>query len=174
VTRPAPRRPRISAPHESGADVAVFLADEQDLEVDGDDLVRLTRHVLDERRVPSEMEVALLLVDEPTIAGLNAQHLGKTGPTDVLAFPIDEPGESPPDTPSILGDLVLCPSVAYAQAPRFGRRPHDELRLLTVHGLLHLLGMDHADAASEQEMFALTDTLLASDLATRRADGQRT
>jgi probable rRNA maturation factor len=145
--------------------VAVFLADEQPLEVDADDLVRLTRHVLEQQRVPSEMEVALLLVDEATIAGLNRQHLGKAGPTDVLAFPIDEPGESPPDTPSILGDIVLCPSVAFAQAPRFDRAPHDELRLLTVHGLLHLLGMDHADAASEREMFALTDRLLASDLA---------
>ncbi len=147
--------------------MAVFLADEQDLEVDGDDLVRLSRHVLDEQRVPSEMEVALLLVDEATIAGLNSQHLGKTGPTDVLAFPIDEPGESPPDTPSILGDVVLCPSVAYAQAPEFDRSPHEELRLLTVHGLLHLLGMDHADTDTEREMFALTDSLLASDLASR-------
>ena len=145
--------------------MAVFLADEQDLDVDGDDLVRLTRHVLTARRVPAEMEVALLLVDEPTIVGLNAKHLGHDGPTDVLAFPIDEPGESPPDTPSILGDIVLCPAVAYAQAPQFGRAPHDELRLLTVHGLLHLLGMDQADPASEREMFGLTDTLLASDLA---------
>lgn len=143
----------------------MFLADEQDLDVDGDDLLRLTHHVLEVQRVPAEMDVSLLLVDEPTIAGLNAEHLGKTGPTDVLAFPIDEPGESPPDMPSILGDVVLCPAVAYAQAPRFGREPHDELRLLTVHGLLHLLGMDHADPASEREMFALTDTLLASDAA---------
>jgi len=149
------------------AEVAVFLADEQDLEVDGDDLVRLSRHVLDEQRVPAEMEVALLLVDETTIAELNSQHLGKAGPTDVLAFPIDEPGETPPDTPSILGDVVLCPSVAYAQASEFDRSPHEELRLLTVHGLLHLLGMDHADTATEREMFALTDALLASDLASR-------
>lgn len=143
--------------------MAVFLADEQALEVDDADLLRLTRHVLEQRRVPEEMDVALLLVDEPTIAGLNAQHLGHTGPTDVLAFPIDEPGESPPDTPAILGDIVLCPAIAYAQASRFGREPHEELRLLTVHGLLHLLGMDHADPVSEREMFALTDELLASE-----------
>lgn len=157
----------MPGPSGTVADMAVFLADEQDLDVDGDDLVRLTRHVLDRQRVPSEMEVALLLVDETTIAGLNQQHLGASGPTDVLAFPIDEPGESSPDTPSILGDIVLCPSIAYAQATRFARTPHDELRLLTVHGLLHLLGMDHADAATEREMFALTDTLLASDRAAR-------
>jgi probable rRNA maturation factor len=57
---------------------------------------------------------------------------------------------------------VLCPSVAHAQAPRFGRTPHQELQLLTVHGLLHLLGMDHADPDQEREMFGLTDELLAS------------
>lgn len=147
--------------------MAVFLADEQECDVDGDDLVRLARHVLGVRRVPADMEVALLLVDEATIAGLNAEHLGHTGPTDVLAFPIDEPGESPPDSPSVLGDVVLCPAVAYAQASELGREPHDELRLLTVHGLLHLLGMDHADETTEREMFALTDDLLASDARTR-------
>ena len=147
--------------------MAVFLADEQELEVDGDDLVRLTRHVLDARRVPEDMEVALLLVDEPTIAELNRQHLGHPGPTDVLAFPIDEPGESPPGVPAVLGDVVLCPAVAYAQASGFGREPHAELRLLTVHGLLHLLGLDHAEPEAEREMFALTDALLTSDLAAR-------
>jgi probable rRNA maturation factor len=142
--------------------MAVFLADEQDLEVDGDDLVGLARHVLRERRVPDDMEVSLLLVDEPTIAGLNEAHLGKSGPTDVLAFPIDQPGEAPPDTPAILGDVVLCPSVAATQAPGYDRSPHGELQLLVVHGLLHLLGMDHADPDEERAMFGLTDELLAS------------
>lgn len=142
--------------------MAVFIADEQELAVDGEDLVALTRHVLRERRVPTEMEVAILLVEPDVIAALNEQHLGHVGPTDVLAFPIDEPGESPPDTPSVLGDVVLCPSVATEQAPRFTRSPHQELQLLTVHGLLHLLGMDHADPEQEREMFGLTDELLAS------------
>ncbi|MTV26317.1 rRNA maturation RNase YbeY [Nitriliruptoraceae bacterium ZYF776] len=142
--------------------MAVYLADEQDVAVDAEDLLALARHVLAERRVPDDMEVSLLLVDADTIAGLNEEHLGKTGPTDVLAFPIDEPGESPPDTPAILGDVVLCPRVAHEQAPSFGRAPEDELRLLTVHGILHLLGMDHADPVEEREMFGLTDELLAS------------
>jgi probable rRNA maturation factor len=118
--------------------------------------------VVEQRRVPPDMELSLLLVDRDTIAGLNRTHLGKDGPTDVLAFPIDEPGESPPDTPAILGDVVLCPAVAHEQASTFGRTPHDELRLLTVHGILHLLGMDHADPEEEREMFGLTDELLAS------------
>jgi probable rRNA maturation factor len=142
--------------------VTVFLADEQDLAVPGDRLVSLARHVLQAQRVPDDMEVSLLLVDEPTIAELNEEHLGKPGPTDVLAFPIDLPGETPPDTPAILGDVVLCPKVAVDQAPRFGRTGDEELELLTVHGLLHLLGMDHADPASEREMFGLTDELLRS------------
>lgn len=142
--------------------MAVYLADEQAIDVDTDDLLALGRHVLAARGVPDDMELALLLVDEETIAGLNQEHLGKQGPTDVLAFPIDEPGETPPGVPSILGDVVLCPAIAHAQAPRFGRTPHDELRMLTVHGILHLLGMDHATPADEAEMFGLTDELLAA------------
>jgi probable rRNA maturation factor len=142
--------------------VAVFLADEQELEIDADDLVSLARHVLRTMRVPDDMEVALLLVDRATIEGLNVQHLGKQGPTDVLAFPIDAPGEALPGAPAILGDVVLCPAVAHEQAAGLGRTPRDELRLLTVHGLLHLLGMDHAEPGEERQMFALTDELLAS------------
>ncbi|MFO7776745.1 MAG: rRNA maturation RNase YbeY [Nitriliruptoraceae bacterium] len=142
--------------------MAVYLADEQSAPVDGEDLVDLARHVLASQRVPEDMEVALLLVDRETITRLNATHMGQTGPTDVLAFPIDEPGESPPDAPSILGDVVLCPVVASEQAPEFGRSPREELRLLTVHGLLHLLGWDHATPQEERDMFALTDALLAS------------
>jgi probable rRNA maturation factor len=149
--------------------VAVYLADEQAVAVDTDDLLDLARHVLAARGVPDDMELALLLVDEPTIAALNEEHLGKEGPTDVLAFPIDEPGETPPGVPSILGDVVLCPTVAHAQAPRFGRTPHDEVRLLTVHGILHLLGMDHATPADEARMFGLTDDLLASHAASGAA-----
>jgi probable rRNA maturation factor len=147
--------------------VAVLLADEQELEVDTEDLVAVARHVLDAQRVPPDMELSLLLVDESTIAALNAQHLGKAGPTDVLAFPIDEPGESPPGTPAILGDVVLCPAVAVEQALRLGRTPAQELRLLTVHGILHLLGMDHATPDEEREMFGLTDRLLAGYLDAR-------
>jgi len=139
----------------------VFLADEQESTVDVDDLVTLADRVLSERRVPSDMEVALLLVDESTIAELNAKHLGHEGPTDVLAFPIDEPGESPLAGPAILGDVVLCPAVAARQAAERGGAVHAELQLLTVHGLLHLLGMDHADPEEEKAMFALTEHLLA-------------
>ena len=140
----------------------VFLADEQALAVDADDLVVLAQHVLTARRVPVDMEIALLLVDEDTIARLNKQHLGHDGPTDVLAFPIDEPGESPIAGPAILGDVVLCPAVAQRQAVERDVSEHSELQLLTVHGILHLLGMDHAEPEEERAMFALTDELLAA------------
>jgi probable rRNA maturation factor len=140
----------------------VFLADEQSETVDADDLVAVAHHVLEARRVPVDMEVALLLVDEDTIARLNTQHLGHDGPTDVLAFPIDEPGESPLAGPAILGDVVLCPVVARRQAEERAVAVQAELQLLTVHGILHLLGMDHAEPEDERAMFALTDELLAS------------
>ena len=142
--------------------MAVYLADEQDLDVDAQDLLALARHVLAERRVPPDMELAVLLVDEDTIAAMNTEHLSKDGPTDVLAFPIDEPGEAPTQGPAILGDVVVCPAVAFAQAEHHGRTGMEELRLLTVHGILHLLGMDHVTPVEEREMFGLTDTLLAS------------
>jgi probable rRNA maturation factor len=146
----------------------VFLDDQQELEVDADDLVDLAEFVLERRQVPADMEVAVLLVDEDVIAELNAEHMGSDAPTDVLAFPIDLPGETPDEEPAILGDVVLCPAVAARQAAERGRATRDEVRLLTVHGLLHLLGMDHAEPEEEREMFALTDELLAAHAARTR------
>ena len=139
----------------------VFLDDQQELEVDGDELVALAEYVLRARDVPGDMEVSVLLVDEAAMADLNHVHMGAEGPTDVLAFPIDEPGTTPPEEPAILGDVVLCPAVAALQAAERDHGTAAELRLLTTHGLLHLLGMDHADEPSEREMFSLTDELLA-------------
>ncbi|HEX2026811.1 MAG TPA: rRNA maturation RNase YbeY [Nitriliruptorales bacterium] len=142
--------------------MAVFVADEQDRPVDADDLMALAGRVMLALRVPTDMELSLLLVDEATMASLNTRHMGVEEPTDVLAFPIDEPGESPAGSPAILGDVVLCPAVAERQASDAGHDPADELRLLTVHGILHLVGMDHADPHGEREMTALTDRLLAA------------
>lgn len=142
--------------------MAVLVADEQEFTVDDERLARLARHVLAHQRVPEDMEVSLLLVDEDTIAALNAAHLHHEGPTDVLAFPIDEPGEAPEGAPAVLGDVVLCPAYVRAQATEHGRSLDDELAMLTVHGLLHLLGMDHDEPAAQRAMFGLTDDLLAS------------
>lgn len=143
--------------------MTVELVDEQDdVAVDHDRLLSLGRHVLDQRKVPDDMVTSLLLVDEATMANLNATHMGAQGPTDVLAFPMDEPGSTPPDVPAILGDVVLCPAVAHAQAARGDRAGAREVELLVVHGILHLLGMDHVDPVEEAEMFGLTDRLLES------------
>lgn len=142
--------------------MGVFVADEQTHPVDADGLLRLANFVLAEQRVPDAMEVSVLFVDRSTISELNAHHMGKEGPTDVLAFPIDMPGESRPGEPAILGDVVLCPEIASAQAPEHGVEPAAEMELLVVHGLLHLLGHDHAEAAERTRMFSLTDQLLAS------------
>jgi probable rRNA maturation factor len=141
--------------------VAVFVADEQQsVPVDIDRLRRLTEHVLDHEGVPAAMEVNVLCVDREAIAELNERHLGARGATDVLAFPLDLPGETVADEPAILGDVVLCPEIARRQAPDHGRTPAAELDLLLVHGLLHLLGHDHADADERAAMSALTDWLL--------------
>lgn len=140
--------------------MAVFLADEQTHAVDSDRLARLARFVLDDQHVPDAMEVSVLFVDRTTISELNAHHMGAEGPTDVLAFPIDLPGESRAGEPLILGDVVLCPEVAADQALRHGNQPQAEMELLVVHGLLHLLGHDHAEDEERHRMFSLTDRLL--------------
>ena len=141
--------------------MAVFVADEQSHAVDSDRLLRLASHVLGDQGVPESMEVALLFVERDVIAELNAHHMGSEGPTDVLAFPMDMPGETRPGEPSILGDVVICPQVAAAQAVEHGQEPLAEMELLVTHGLLHLLGHDHADPDERTRMFSLTDRLLA-------------
>jgi probable rRNA maturation factor len=112
-------------------------------------------------------------VDEATIAELNLRWMEKDGPTDVLAFPMDEssvdhgPSESNGGEPALLGDIVLAPDVAAKQAVTAGHSTADELHLLTVHGVLHLLGYDHAEPEEEREMFALQNRLLESWRAVR-------
>ena len=140
--------------------MSVFVADEQTRPIDSDRLRRLAEFVLSDRRVPEDMELSVLAVDRDAIAALNAHHMDSEGPTDVLAFPIDLPGESTPG-PALLGDVVLCPDVAAEQAPEHGKSEQAELDLLLVHGILHLLGHDHAEEAEHREMFSLTDRLLA-------------
>jgi probable rRNA maturation factor len=106
----------------------------------------------------------VVLVDEAAMEELNVQWMGEPGPTDVLSFPMDElrPGlEGEEESEGILGDIVLCPSVAQAQADTAGHSLSAELRMLTVHGLLHLVGYDHAEPDEEKEMFGLQADILA-------------
>ena len=134
--------------------------------------------VLGEEELGGDAELSVLFVDERSIAELNTRFLGKDGPTDVLAFPIDEePVESgrspdsggtgpgmpsePEDVPVLLGDIVICPAVAFRNAPEHAGTYEDELALLVVHGLLHLMGMDHDEDEEAEEMEARERELLA-------------
>jgi len=150
--------------------VEVFGADEQTAEpVDVLRWVRLARLVLEEERVTGEAELSLIFVDQQTITDLNVRFLGGSGPTDVLAFPMDDdvvlggrqpdqggrgPGapSEPADPPLLLGDVVICPTVARRQAEERNIAIDDEIALLVVHGVLHLLNYDHAEDEDTVQM----------------------
>lgn len=145
------------------AAIQVFGSDEQDaVDVDVLRWLRLAQLVLRAERVPPDAEVSLVFIDRATIADLNQRYLDGDGPTDVLAFPLGDdipstgrapdvggrgPGTpaSPDEPPVVLGDVVVCPEVAREQAESAGKALDDELALLVVHGLLHLLDYDHHD-----------------------------
>jgi probable rRNA maturation factor len=155
--------------------MSIEVLNESGDDVDVSQLSRLARFVMDQMRVHPLAELCMKLVDEATIAELNQKWMEKSGPTDVLAFPMDElrPGlvnEEPEE--GVLGDLVLCPAVATKQATEAGHAAPQELQLLTVHGILHLLGYDHAEPDEHKEMFDLQAKLLEqwrTDRHTRRA-----
>jgi len=158
----------------------VFLGNEQDqYPVDESRWLQLAKDALRAERVGNDVEVSVLYVDEQTIAELNEKFLGKSGPTDVLSFPIDEgppeagrvpdaggngpgsPTAEDEETSSLLGDVVICPSVAARNAPEHAGNYEDELALLLVHGILHLLGMDHMEEDEAEAMEARERELLA-------------
>jgi len=144
--------------------VSIEVLNESGHDLDVDHLARLARFVMDRMRVHPQAELCIKAVDEPTIAKLNEQWMEKEGPTDVLAFPMDElrPGlldEEPEE--GVLGDLILAPSVAQRQGAAAGHGTLAEMELLTTHGILHLLGYDHAEPEDHAEMFSLQAELLA-------------
>jgi probable rRNA maturation factor len=144
--------------------VSIEILDESGSGLDVKHLSKLSRFVMDRMRVHPLAELCIKAVDEATIAELNEKWMEKEGPTDVLAFPMDElrPGlvnEEPEE--GVLGDLVLCPAVAERQGEAAGHGTLAELELLTVHGILHLLGYDHAEPEEHKVMFGLQDQLLA-------------
>ena len=138
-------------------------------------LTRLCRFVMRRMRLHPATELTVRLVDADTMAVLNEQWMGQTGPTDVLSFPMDEltPGRDEEDAPpgggagpwaadetAYLGDIAVCPQVAAQQAPAAGHPTSDEIELLVVHGILHLLGYDHASPDEHREMFGVQGRLL--------------
>ncbi len=144
--------------------MSIELNNESGIDVPLEGLHDLVRFAFDQLRVNPEADVAIVAVDEAAMEQLHIQWMDEPGPTDVLSFPMDElrppkPGEEP--AMGVLGDIVLCPTVAAKQAVAAGHSVEAELQLLTVHGLLHLLGYDHAEPDEEKEMFGLQDSLLA-------------
>ncbi len=124
--------------------VVVVGADEQgDVAVDVDRWTGFAREVLVAEGVAGEL--TLTFVDRAEMAALNVEHMGTPGPTDVLSFPLDEDGAAQAGVPVLLGDVVVCPAVAADQAADHAGTLDDELALLVVHGVLHVLGHDHAE-----------------------------
>jgi probable rRNA maturation factor len=144
--------------------MSIEVNDESGENVDGERIATLARFVLDRLRVHPQAELSVLAVDVPAMSALHLQWMDEDGPTDVLSFPMDElrPGKDDEDPePGLLGDVVLCPGVAAQQAKAAGHSTEEELDLLTTHGILHLLGYDHAEPDEEREMFALQADLLS-------------
>jgi len=145
--------------------VSIEVANESGVGVDELALVSVSRFVLDRMHINALAELSILLMDVEAMTELHVKWMDEPGPTDVMSFPMDEldtarrPDEMGPG-PALLGDVVLCPAVATEQAVQAGHSLDDELHLLTVHGILHLLGFDHAEPADERKMFQLQNQLL--------------
>lgn len=155
--------------------MSIDINNESGLDADSQGLVRLATFALDQLRIHPQAELSILLVDEETMSAYHEKYMGEPGPTDVLSFPMDElrppdDGEEPPE--GLLGDIVLCPSVTSRQAAAHGRTADAEAEYLLVHGLLHLLGFDHAEPTEKAEMFGLKDKIIAA-WATARPDAKR-
>jgi probable rRNA maturation factor len=145
--------------------MSIEIANESGADVDVHGVERIARFVLGEMRVNPLVELSIRLVDVEAMTALHVHFMKEPGPTDVLAFPMDELNDQRDDLegdlpPTLLGDVVLCPAVAGAQAKQAGHSIDAELEMLCTHGILHLLGYDHGDAAEEREMFGLQTQLL--------------
>ncbi len=173
----------MSGPNRAAGDdrpVSIEIANEAGVGVDEASIVAVARFALDRMGVSPLAELSVLLVELDVMADLHERWMDLPGPTDVMAFPMDELDSARrPDAagvgPALLGDIVLCPAFAKDQARKAGHGLLDELHLLTVHGVLHLLGYDHAEPAEEREMFTLQNRILADyreakESATRAAE----
>jgi len=155
--------------------VSIEVANESGVAVDEAALASVARHVRGAMQVNPAAELSIMVVTTEVMTELHERWMDEPGPTDVMAFPMDElvdesrRPDAPEIGPALLGDVVLCPAFAAAQARKAGHGLADELALLTVHGVLHLLGYDHAEPEQEREMFGLQNALL-SDWQSARHD----
>ncbi len=143
----------------------IDINNESGVEADELGLVALARFALDKLRIHRLADLSILLVDETAMTDYHVRFMDLPGPTDVMSFPMDElrasdEDEDPPM--GLLGDIVLCPQVTARQAAENGREPDAEAEYLLIHGLLHLLGHDHAEPEEKAVMFGLNDKIIAA------------
>ncbi len=144
--------------------MSIEVNNESGIQVDEAELVSLSRYVFEQLYIHPQAELSILLVDEPAMEKLHIELMDEPGSTDVLSVPMDELTPGTPDRPTpqgMLGDIAVCPQVAQVQAVTAGHSLRDEMLLLTTHGILHLLGYDHAEPEEKEEMFGLQRQLLS-------------
>ena len=143
----------------------IDINNESGVEADELGLVSLARFALEQLRIHPQADLSILLVDETTMADYHERFMDLPGPTDVMSFPMDElraPADDEEAPLGLLGDIVLCPTVTARQAAENGREPDAEAEYLLIHGLLHLLGHDHAEPDEKAIMFGLNDKIIAA------------
>ncbi len=154
----------------------IDINNESGQDADEQGLVALAGFAMARLRIHPEAELSILLVDEPTMESYHEKFMGLPGPTDVLSFPMDElraPSDNEEEPTGILGDIVLCPAVTARQAAENGRTPDGEAEYLLIHGLLHLLGHDHAEPEEKRVMFGLNDQIISDWEIARSGGGAR-
>lgn len=147
--------------------MSIEVNNESNLPANEEELARLARFIMEKLYLHPQTELSVILVDEEAMERLHIEWMDEPGPTDVMSFPMDElrPGTSQrPTSAGMLGDIVICPQVAAAQAKAAGHSTEEEMLLLETHGLLHLLGFDHAEPEEKEEMFGLQRELLSAFL----------
>jgi probable rRNA maturation factor len=143
--------------------VTIEINNESDVDVDLKTVRSVAEYVIEQLKLHPMVDLGIIFVNEKPMSDLHVQWMDEPGPTDVLSFPMDElrPGaEDGPMPEGVLGDVVICPQVASLQAQAAGHSTMDEINLLLTHGMLHLLGFDHAEPDEEREMFRLQKSLL--------------
>ena len=144
--------------------MTIEIHNESDFEVDEARVMRFVEFALDQLRVHPAAEVNLIFIGLAYMTELHVKHLDEPGPTDVMSFPMDELRPGSDDAmagPGDLGEIYICPEFIVDQAAKAGHPLINEILLLSCHGLLHLLGFDHAEPEEEKEMFGLQNRILA-------------
>ncbi len=152
--------------------MSIEINNETEFDINHERVLRLAEFALDQLHIHPAAELAIQFVGEEPMSLLHQQWMDEPGPTDVLSFPMDElrPGSDEKQTPpGLLGDIVVCPAYANGQAEKAGHPLINEVLLLITHGILHLLGYDHAEPDEEREMFGLQNEILELFYASEKA-----